>query len=255
MQPAYPCSGSDSTVDPPDLRGFAIAGWAGGTGSVVAAGVTADLHVEVGELPESERCNKRVERNKNRERDHRVPRPHTCGENDHHDREANLEGNHQRCADHWGHDRVDLDRTEVEDEDVRGNGVENVQCEKGKSENNRDSAESRKLMVVDATAGCQLPQTHSGCLPSMPRGAARRLRRPYRLDSATARAPTATCSNPQPFVSDGFYVPHSRFCFGRMCMCPQGRLRVGRGGYPIPLSAALRHDGHIRYILKGDDHR
>ena len=38
-------------------------------------------------------------------------------------------------------------------------------------------------------------------------------------------------------------------------VCPQGRLRVALGGYPIPLSGAWTHDGYIKHILEGDNRR
>ena len=147
----------------------------------------ADLHVEVRELSKSECCDKHIERDKHREHDNRTPRPDARGKGDDQEWQTDLEGDHERCSDHGRHDRVELDRTEVQNKDVCGNRIENVQCEEGKGEYNRGSAEFWEFVVVHPTAGCQPPQTHSGCLPSVPRGAAQRLRRHYRALMETAR--------------------------------------------------------------------
>ncbi len=45
---------------------------------------------------------------------------------------------------------------------------------KGEGEHNCDPAKVWKVAIFDTSARCQLPQTHSRCLPSVPHGAAQR---------------------------------------------------------------------------------
>jgi len=213
-----------------------------------------DLGVEVRELPKSERCDKHVEHNQSREQHDRPPGVDPWGENDHHERETNLQEDHPACADQWGHERVEFDGAEISYEDVCGHGVEDIQYEKSESEDNREPAESREFAVVDATARCQLPQTHSGCLPSLPQGAAQRPLRPYPAIVATARVTRRLRAlRIRWFLAAVRRV--GRLPVARTCPCPQGRLRVARGEYPIPPNGALMHDEYIRHILKGDDQK